>query len=307
MRDTRSKGVRGVAPALLVMLMAGLATAARAAPDRAAVDARLAELSRRWAGARCVLRVPIELKRRATDDGGYHSPLIAVRQLAGRFSNGASRFWVSDRAALAGVMVGDVVPAGTELVAEGWRLLHPEDADGAYLALRFAAAPVEARFTFLSGLKTIAVGPGIDKVEEFLRFDMLAVSSPSERLSAPPAATTEASRTVLPDLRPAGEPTLRLLGANVAPTRLPAGGQLEVSVSYELDGANCQVGERREITRGGELLQRFDDGFARAPGVHRSTKPVGVPPGAKPGLYGIRVEVTCGASRGEASALFEIE
>jgi hypothetical protein len=295
-----------------------LAGESAAALDSAEIEQRLAELTRRWAGARCVLKVGIELKKKPTDDGGYHSPLMTVPQLARRFSNGASRLWVSDRRALAGLMEGDVVPAGTELVADGWRLLYPKDNDGAYLSLRFAAAPVEARFYFISGLKTIGVGPGIDKVEEFLRFDILEVSSAGERLTlpssaappsaAPPsAAPPSSSAAAAPASPPAGEPALRLLGAGVQPTRVRAGGELEVTVSYELTGGSCQVGERREILRGTEVVQRFDDGFARASGVHSSSKPVGVPAAATPGTYGVRVEVTCGARRVEGSALFEIQ
>ena len=202
-------------------------------------------------------------------------------------------------------MLGDVVPAGTELVAEGWRLRYPKDLDGAYLALRFAAAPVEARFLFFTGSGNLEIGPDLDRVEEFLRFDIFEVSSPSERLAAPPRPATAATAPA-PALSETA-PNVRLLGAGVAPTRLHAGAQLAISISYELGGAPCQVGERREILRGSELLQRFDDGFARAPGVHTSVKPVTVPPGAARGVYAIRVEVTCGASRAEGNALFEIE
>ncbi len=267
----------------------------------------LAEANGLWAGARCTLRIPIEIKKGRDGEGWSSSPLYAVEDpLDGQL------YWtllVSDRRGLEPVMRGKELAVGTVLTASGWRLLHPGDEEGVTLDLRHEGVELRFRFRrFGSFGKDSLPLSRLAQAERYIRFEVCAPIEadplPVAPLPLPAAAPTPREPVAV------HRPALRVDAAAVQPPRAAAGEQVELVAIYRLEGippaSFFEVVEQREIFLGDVLLQRLEETFPRTADDYTSSWPVVLPAGLGPGVYRLVVTVRTVGLEGRAEALFEV-
>lgn len=307
-------------PALvsLCLLVGALIAGGRVASASAEAPA-LAQANARWRGARCRIRYDIEIKKGTNKEGWSRSPIM--------LSSGGNEkpfnflFEVSNRDALAGILRDGRVPAGTDFVAAGWNLVDPAKQRGLYLELRFANAPVTARWWFIG--RGHVSGDSfplerLEQVERYLRIDAFALAAANDQLVAVPADRAVGSAAGQPAAAapPAAaatvyKPRLRMVAVAAQPAQLEAGSEVDLVLSYVVDGippgASFEVVERREIALAGTVVAAFDQALSRVADTYNSAQRVRLPALAAKGLYTVRGRVTMGGVVAEATGLLEVK
>jgi len=294
-------------------LLLALAAPARAAGD----DPALARANQRWAGAACTTRYPIPIKKKVDSEGASRSPLWTLPSTKGEKNLGLV-YTVSSRAAIAGLLIGGEIPAGTDLVSLGWSLSRPDAEEGLGLSLRFRDAPAELRMGFIPAFGSADSLPlaRLEQVERYARLEAFVCAAADERLVEAPAAVAPAAPARPPAaVAPApraheGPVTVKLHAVAVRPPRVEAGGTIELVLTYEVAGgrpdAAAEVVERREILSGESVLRTLETPIARPAGVHSSGQSLRLPATLEPGLYTLRGSVLAGGREAGATALFEV-
>lgn len=330
---TLLKGRCRTGPALFVLLFAAGSLLGRGTE---AVSLSLEEANRRWAGAACTLRLPIEIAgREASGRAGsqWRSPwgLYTVHPITGRVgcpncAPGELPFSyalvVSDRAALARLMRGQAIPAGVELVVEGWRATAADR--GFLLALRFRDAPVEAQFHFATTAQDRKKGMSWDRlaqIESFLRTEILQLAAADEQLvplqGAVPAAEEDSAEALAPaiaaptDLAGAYAPEVRIEAVSVNPPRFQAGAEVELIVTFTLSGlppgAPFELTVEHEIWQEEARLASLPEKVTYRAGTHTNSRTVRSDPAQAPGLYTLRTTVTLAGVSASGTALFAVD
>ncbi|MFN7972292.1 MAG: hypothetical protein U0166_08075 [Acidobacteriota bacterium] len=268
-------------------------------------------VNEKWSGARCTLRIPIELDRRSNRKGWYGSDLLAAR--TGSEEKGFFIVFLTEsKEKLAGILEDGTVPVGTELVAHGWRL-ETED-EGLILDLKFADADVKAMYRMRPlGMDGDMPIERLDQVEQYMRLDVFKVAPRDETLKDVPAAPASPSNAKAPATE-SSDATYRsqvsIVSASVKPARVAPGATIELLVVYEVaglpPGSRFEAAEERELSLDGALIQRFEGTVSRGVGVSTSSQPIQVPAEAGPGIYTYRVVVSVAGAKAEGTALFEV-
>ncbi len=299
---------------------AALVVLALVTPPRAAgVEPSLARANQRWGGAACATRYPIPIKKKVDREGASRSPLWMLPSTKGEKNLGLV-YTVSSRAAIAGLLIGDEIPAGTQLVSLGWSLSRPEAEEGLGLSLRFRDAPAELRVGFIPAFGSADSLPlaRLEQVERYARLEAFVCAAADERLTEPPATSPPVphvparppAAVAPPPRAPAASFALQLHATAVRPPSVAAGGTIELVLTYELVGGGLdgplEVVERREILRSERVLRTLESPLVRPAGVHSSAQSLRLPSTLEPGLYTLRGSVLAGGREAIATALFEV-
>jgi len=278
----------------------------------ATAEKELRELTERWAGAICVLRIPMRIQEKDGEGWSHSPPYMVDREGEKPFH---IRLRVSDADALRARWSSDEVPAGAVLVVEGWRADRWGAFGGFDLDMRFRDLPVRARFEFLAGRGFSLKPDRLVQLERYVRIDACQVSFPSEALPARPAAAApEAPAAAVgsgSSTAPAYVPALRLLAASVQPARIGPGDEIALVVNYALEGlppgAGFEVQETRELLSGDRSLTTLEDRVTRAAGTYTSSQRMRVPESLAAGLYRFRVRVRVAGLEAGGEAVFVVE
>lgn len=325
-------------------ILTGVALALPAIATSTADPAVVAAANQKWREAHCTIRISVELKKGKNSEGWSRSPMYSVGMMhtstptgilvEPATAQGEKAFYftmeVSDRDAVAPLLSGSSIPAGTEFIAEGWFLQRPEKQEGPYLQLRFARMPqVKARFWFLlRGSFRGAAGFPIkhfEPVERYLRIEAFKLEAADERLTpvastAPGAGGNQVIESPSPTSRPAAlpvassaapfKPSVRVLAIACQPARLGPGDEVDLVMTYVIDGIppgnSFEVVERREILRDGTVVGSFETPLGRLAGTFASTQRVKIPESAAAGLYTARGSATMAGVTSSAEALLEV-
>lgn len=290
----------------LLFVASSLAGAKRAADP-------LQQVNERWAGAECRIRFEVPIKKGKDGDGWSKSIWIVPGTQIGKDLAGAKLF-VSNRDRLPG---GRIYP-GTSFVAEGWAFDRPKDQDGLRLALRFADGSGKAYFSFRKGFGKVGA-KYLETVERWARMEMFHVSAADETLEeipvrtagpAPALSPVESRRSPPPVLSPPAALGLKVMGVTVAPLQARPGSQVDLVVTYALEGGVAgqfsDVLERRVILRDGQVLTTLEATVARVPGTHKSIQTLGVPADLEAGIYELRASVEIDGRKGDGAAIFQV-
>ncbi len=282
---------------------------------RAAEAEALAELTRRWTGATCVLRLALPIKQEKDPQGWSHSPNFMVALEGEKPFH--LRLRISDLAALRARVRADEVPPGTVLLVEGWRAERWGAFGGYVVDLRFRDLPLQGRFEFLAGRGFSLKPERLVDLERYLRIEACQVSFPAEALPARPAsaaaptARATGAPAAAPGPAPAYVPALRILAAAVQPARVRPGEEVALVVNYLLEGlppgAGFEVHEERELLSGERHLTTLEDRVTRAAGTYTSSQRIRVPADLAPGVYRLRARVRVAGLAAEGEALFEVD
>lgn len=266
--------------------------------------ARLNEVNGLWEGARCRLSVAVDLS--SGPNGGWWWQGSAGTLVEPEGGKPFRMFLKARRDALARVLDGSKIPAGTTLVAEGWRLLKPVEGTGAYLELRFEVAPTSMRVELVDGAQPRSPSSfplaRLPEVERYLREHVFAVTPGKPLPLAEPSPSPEASP---------GRLTVRVLGLSVQPAPAERGGEVTLIVSYIVDdvpkGTEVEVLEKRSVLGADGPFVTQETRYPRSAGApYTSSLKVRLPAGALPGLYRYKAAIETGGVVSEGTALFEI-
>lgn len=300
---------RVLAAALATLFGAGLVAAADHGPS---ID----EVNRRWSGAVCRTRIPLELKKRSDKDGWTKGPWVWIEQPKTKY-----RLFVRERSAVEHLLVDGDIPPGTALTAEGWRLESPERGHGLVMDLRFADVPAELRFEFYGAWTRLLSVERLGEMERLMRFTILEIlSAPDEQLvevdiggpgregrGSPPSRPTPSHPTAA---AASSRPELRMVAVGVEPLQAAPGEEISLVLTFAVDGAppgsGLEVVERREILSGDTRLTVLEERLQRGNGTFTSRQPVQMPAGLAPGVYTLRASVSAAGQRADGSALFQV-
>jgi len=274
-------------------------------------------INERWEGAECVLRMPLEFKKRKPDDGWYESRRYVTGE-AIKIENLTFRLKLRSLDPLRSQMASGHLVAGTRFQCEGWRFRDDNGRDNAYLALRTATGEVEGEMHFWAGSNHPELKQ-LESVEQYVRLNVLDVRAADERLTTvaaaapaleasparPAAATSTAASAAVYDAR------LELLGVSVQPSTVRAGESISLVAHYAVAGlppdAAFQTIETRRLTLGERELVATREEIARANGAFYSSRDAAIPANATPGIYRLEIVVELAGQEAAGSALFEVQ
>lgn len=303
---TARLGVRRIVVAATMMVMAVPCGAASSSASDGIEAA-----NRRWRGARCRTRQPIELKKGESRDGWSKSRWLFWSPEGG---NSRARLWFSDGDAVRRRFGGGLLPTGTELVARGWSV----EKNDLFLELELAALPVRVKVFYWDDWVGRVSGGRIDDFERWARFDLFELlSSPAEELievapapQSPEPASPSVSRDAPRRGSGQGIAVLRVLSASVEPVRAEPGQEVQLVVVYTIDGvppgAEIEVIESRAVLEDGRRLNTDRAVVRRPSGVHESRQSLRLPQSLAAGVYELAAEVRAGETRSEGTAIFEV-
>ncbi len=279
----------------------------------------LARVNQRWQGARCRLRYEMKIKRGRNSEGWSRAPHMMYQSPGERVLN--LIFEVSDRAALerAGILRGGAIPVGTDFIAKGWGLLAPEDAKGVFLELRFADAPVDARWLFIGqghfSPKSFPLSR-LDEVERYMRLQAFAIAAADEQLVETPKTPAASASPAGPGAARSGSrenaysPMITMVAVAAQPAEAVAGGVVALVLTYEVSGippgARFLVVERREIDLAGHVVAQFEQKLQRVADTFTSTQQIRIPATASSGLYTVRGTATMAGLSASGTALLAV-
>jgi hypothetical protein len=280
-----------------------------AAPEPVTIDT----VNRRWKGARCQIRFPIEIKKDRDDNGWSHSDWLKAPSLPDD-KELKIRLLVSDREAL--VRSGylsqkKVLRPGTAFIAQGWRLENPNKEKGLMLDLRFESLPIQARMEFKGGDRL----DDLELVEQAMRIDLFQlyeVSQPVLNTQKIPEPEPVKKERVAEQSTPTQsyDPSVKILAASVQPAQVSRGGKIELIITYVIGGlppgSGFEVVEKRDIKSGEKVMGSFDDRKSRLSGTYTTTHKIDVAANTAPGVYTFQAVVNLAGKTSEASALFEV-
>jgi hypothetical protein len=285
-------------------------------PEQARATLEL--LNKTWIGADCVIRIPVQIRKKRDRDGWSESAWFIKQTAGGKEDHFAFRFRVSDRDRIQNLMDGDTLRPGTRFVAEGWGFRWPDRTKGLYLQLRFRDVPVEARWLFTTksmSTKSKVSASQLRNIERYMRLQAFQVHSAEDLLVEVPAAPVRATPVpAVSDVEPPPpapevfKPELRLLVAAVQPARATSGELVQLLLTYEIGGlpagALFEVTETRRLMSGETQVASFANRVARGSGSFTSELPVRLPANLSPGLYSLEAEVELAGVTASGSAFF---
>ncbi len=327
----RGRGYRAVPLALVAALGVIAVLVSATSPVHGLT---LEEANDRWAGAACTLQIPLEFKKKPDKDGWLATRHIVVpgpytvhpitkKVRCSSCAKGELPFAymlrVSDRNALAGLLRGREIPAGTEFIVRSWRALSQER--GFILELEFRDAPVTARFYFAMTPKDLKEGMNWDRLaqmEQFMRIQIFRLIAADEGLEtmieAPVTAETRLAAPANPEPVSASanyRPEVEVESVSVNPPKFSAGAEIEFVVTFTLaglpPGATFEVTVQHEIWQDQILIATLPEQVGYAVGIHTNSRTVRSDPGQSPGLYTLRTTVTFVGIAATQSALFIVE
>ena len=295
---------------LALMLPTSLARAI-SAEEQATLD----RANERWQGARCRTRTTLEVK-------GKNNDWVKCRWFKfGPDKNFQKRVLVkvSDGRAVHRAFSKGIIPPGTEMRALGWIVEN----NNVVLELEMVAIPVRLKVYYFDwiagGMNLVRVGVGkLADFEYWVTGNLLDVlSTPSEQLvevSATAAVLPRSNPDPPPSVQPpvivTDPPTVDIVAVAAQPARVPAGGHVELVITYRVGGApqgsGFEVIERREIRSQGRVVATFEERPRRANGNVVSRLPVELPVSTAPGIYTLEVHVVMTGSEASGTALFEV-
>ena len=273
-------------------------------------------VNRRWQGAHCRTRIPLDVKKQSNKTGWSKGPWVWIEPAKTKY-----RLFVRPWSALQGLLRDGHIPVGTVLLAEGWRLEHPEADHGLVLELRFADAPVQARFEFYGAWTRLLSVEHLDEMERLMRFEILELlTAGDEQLVKVGTGATgiegqQSQPTRPPTSGPAvtaapARPEVRMIAVAVQPFQVAPGEEIALVLTFAVEsappGLGVQVLERREILSGDTRLTVLEEKLSRGNGTFTSRQPIRVPPDLSPGLYTLRGSVRAAERESAGSALFEV-
>lgn len=319
---------------LAAFLLNGLCLGVSAQPE-----SPLPRANQRWKGAVATLRVPVRLQRGRDADGwtsgwwrsfcGFEAIPIQNRCDA---PDGTSKFSfllrVSDRERIAPLLRHKELPPGTAFSVERW--WSSSSRRGFVLELRFVDAPARARLHFAETREDVRLGmpwSRFDEIEQFIRVKMLdaaltdelleTVATPAKTPAPEPQAGPARSTPPVgdrPGVSPAGAdaPAVRVQGTSARPARIAAGSEIELVVTFTLEGvppdADNEVVITHEIWQGdGVLVAALPETVHYRAGTFTNVRRVRSDPGQAAGLYTLRSRVEFAGVADVAEALLAIE
>ncbi len=125
---------------------------------------------RRWRGARCRSRVPLEVKKGRANDGWTNCGILYW----GDGGNKRVRVRVSDADAVRRRFSGGTIPIGTDFVASGWEV--EEDGGTLFLEIELQGLPVRRAKVYFGDSWVGRVGVNrITDFERWARFEFMEV------------------------------------------------------------------------------------------------------------------------------------
>lgn len=264
----------------------------------------LNSVNRNWTGSRAQIRFPFQITKGTDSEGWFESKWAEFPE-----DGSEIQFLVSDRDALREIIPKKHILVGASLICDGWSLRRPEKGKDLQVDFHFENYPVRARIVFDD--KDLEDLP---EAESFLRLKVLKFYAKGEQLSAIPPAPSAPPSPPASAPAVAGpatyKPRSEILAASVQPARVKAGQEVDLIISYRLDGvpagAVFETVEQRALYQGGEKITAFEEPIDRTPGSFTSSKKVKVPASAKPGVYLFHARVLFAGSEAKAEALFEV-
>ena len=294
--------------ALPLVILVAAASDRPAAGSQKEDQQNLEDANRRWRGARCRSRVPLEVKKGRANDGWTNCGILYW----GDGGNKRVRVRVSDADAVRRRFSGGTIPIGTDFVASGWEV--EEDGGTLFLEIELQGLPVRAKVYFGdSWVGRVGVNR-ITDFERWARFEFMEVlSTPAEQLVAVPSASTMPQPTapaISVDRHAPAAATLRVLAASVEPSRVAPGDEVRLTVIYTVAGlvrgTAVSVAESRTILRDGATLTTIEASALRESGTHQSSQPLQLPAVLAEGVYELRVAVELGGNVEIGSAMFQV-
>jgi hypothetical protein len=191
----------------------------------------------------------------------------------------------------------------------GWGLAEPRKQRGLLLNLEFDGLPVKARMEFEDSDKL----EDLEDVERLARIELFVVTAkaapppPPPPPPAPAPATAAAPAVEAPQVY---EPAVRILGASVNPAQLTRGAQMDLVITYVVEGlppgASFPANEERNLLVGDRQLAHFEQQIPRTTGTFTSAQKIAVPATLKPGVYRFQARISVAGKSAAADALFEV-
>lgn len=278
----------------------------------AADEHGLADVNRRWRGARCRTRQEITVRKKADGDGWSRSEWLWY----GGKKGGNERVLVTftNAPAIHARYPGGTLPSGVELVGVGWATEKPDGKGDLFLELEHPEVGARARvFYYADWVGRVSVSR-LAEFERWARLELLdIVASPEESLDEmAPAAPLAGPASAPPTVAPAapGPAEVRVLAASVEPARAPPGAEVALRIVYSVSGpppgTEAAVVEQRVVKRGVSILTTLRADARRASGIHESTQKLRLPPDLAPGVYEIEARVAFGGREAAAGAVFQV-
>lgn len=217
-------------------------------------------------------------------------------------------FFLPDTAAVRGALRGGKLPAGTVLTPGGWRVERINRSDTNVLPVRLAGDSTDGEIqlecnqyrTMFSGANDCSPEGVLQRGEPYLRAHFFTLSQTATG-AAPSGA---AGRTT------SGIAAVRMLSASVQPARVAPGDEVQLVLTYQVDGvagpSTAKILERRIITKGGVGIADLHSDIPRPSGTFTSRQAMRIPASASPGVYTMRAEVSLGNINSFVEALFEV-
>jgi hypothetical protein len=322
----------GVALAAAIACACAASGAALAADrDREILEAA----SQRWRGSVCRLRVALEITNERAGGDSSASRWYMFHPEGDKGLHYRLRF--TPRDVVRPLLVKRYLMPGTELVLGDWTTDRAGPGTAVAVRSRFAQVAADAQFDFLPSAGFSLDVKRVPDVERFLRVELCEVSRPAEGAppvpahlragapatgttatgAAPAAATTadaRASSAATGAPAAAGttgfRPAVSIVATSVSPARVLRGDELELVISYRIEGlppgAAFETHERRTILAGERVLATFDDRFDRVNDTYVSTRRIRTPADLAPGMLTFRSSVRLAGLEATGEALFEL-
>ncbi|MBP1687425.1 MAG: hypothetical protein H6Q33_3568, partial [Deltaproteobacteria bacterium] len=154
--------------------------------------------------------------------------------------------------------------------------------------------------TMFSGANDCSPEGVLQRGEPYLRAHFFMLSQ-ADTAAAPSRAAGRAG---------SGIAAVRLLSASVQPARVAPGSDVQLVLTYQVDGvagpSMAKILERRIITKAGVGIADLHSDVPRPSGTFTSQQTMRVPASATPGVYTLRAEVSLGNVNSFSEALFEV-
>lgn len=285
---------------------------ARPAP-KAVQPISLEQANNWWQGRGAKLLRPVDFGRSPEWKGLWYAQLQVPRADKKPFEYPAYdltiHFFLPDTPAVRGALRSGKLPAGSVLNPGGWRVERINRLDTNVLPVRLAGDSADGEIqlqcneyrTMFSGANDCSPEGVLQRGEPYLRAHFFTLSQ-ADSAAAPSRAAGRAG---------SGIAAVRMLSASVQPARVAAGGEVQLVLTYQVDGvagpSMAKILERRIITKGGVGIADLHSDVPRPSGTFTSQQAMRVPASASPGVYSLRAEVSLGNVNSFVEALFEVQ
>lgn len=272
-------------------------------------EALLAEANRRWSGARCRSLKAVEVKKGADKKGWVKSRVMYWDRTS---ANHRLRFYFSDGDAIHREFVNGYIPVGTEFTAAGWRVA--KRGGELFLELEQVDTGAQVKVYFSDDWSGRVGAKRVPDFERWARLNLFELSAADEVLTdvAPraPAPSRRAAPAPAPAVSGRASVGLRVLGVAVEPLRIAPGGEIDLVVTYSVEGPGAardvEILERRVLVTEGRQLTSLESTVRRRSGTFESRQPLRVPADQAEGIYELRVTVEGQGVAAEGSAIFQV-